>query len=518
MPLDEYDKIAHLLRRAGFTAHPDELEVAAARGLQATVDDLLNFERFPDVPPDPALISALDLSQEDFNRSRGEFLNKLTRWWLHAMVTTSRPLQEKMVLFWHGLFATSVWGLEFWQQIYLQNENFRGNFDPDTGQILRPAPRNPFPVGNFRRMLEYLSKDPAMLYWLDNQFNVKKNAEVGSNENYARELHELFSMGVEDVVAKVPNYTERDIRQASRALTGWRVLVRANGFTFPRVFIFDAARHDFGPYEHLGKRGGTNADFIFDNIVRHRNPGQKQSAVGRFLGYRLFAFFGYEDPEPEIINALADVFDGTTGAEPFNIRAMLRTIFTPGNIVSEAFYSERAFRAHVKSPTEYVASLFRLLTFDRASGRPKGLPSSPRLLRVLSNGMIQMGQQLFAPPDVSGWREGLAWITTTSVLARFNFANDVLGTTDSGIDVARLVAQASLQEAIQRGRYGDIVDFFARLLWQVPPSTEAREALIAYLQSPTSLQSTTPNSSNFVNVKIRGLIHLMLAAPDFQVS
>jgi uncharacterized protein (DUF1800 family) len=313
-------------------------------------------------------------------------------------------------------------------------------------------------------------------------------------------------------VAKVPNYTERDIRQASRALTGWQVLRRAAGFTFPRVFAFNAAQHDFGPYEHLGKRGGTNADFIFDNIVRHRNPGQKQSAVGRFLGYRLFAFFGYDDPEPEIINALADVFDGAHGEEPFNIRAMLRMIFTPGNIVSEAFYSERAFRAHVKSPTEYVVSLFRLLTFDRASGRPDGLPSSSTLMRILSNGMLQMGQQLFAPPDVSGWREGLAWITTTSVLARFNFATDVLGATNSGIDIARLVAQAGLQEAIQKNRYGDIVDFFARLLWQVPPSTEAREALMAYLQSPTL------NSNDFVNVKIRGVIHLMLAAPDFQVS
>ncbi len=514
MPLDEYDKIAHLLRRAGFTAHPDELDAAAARGLQATVEDLLNFERFPDVSPDPEILTALDLPQSDFNRD--DFLNKLTRWWLHVMATTPRPLQEKMVLFWHGLFATSVRGLEFWQQIYLQNENFRGNFDPDTGQLLRPALGNPFPVGSFRRMLEYLSKDPAMLYWLDNQFNVKKSSEVGSNENYARELHELFSMGVEDVVAKVPNYTERDIRQASRALTGWRVLQRAAGFTFPRVFSFDSARHDFGPYEHLGKRGGTNADFIFDNIVRHRNPGQKQSAVGRFLGFRLFQFFGYEDPEPEIINALADVFDGAYGEEPFNIRNMLRVIFTPGNLVSEAFYSERAFRARVKSPTEYVVSLVRLLTFNRATGRPDGLSSSPNVRRLVQNGMIQMGQQLFAPPDVSGWREGLAWISTTSILARFNFANDILAlqVTQGGIDLTRLLAQAGLQEALPQQRYGEVVDFFARLLWPSPPSADAREALIAYLQAPI------PNaSSNDVgNLKIRGLIHLMLAAPDFHLS
>lgn len=513
MPLDEYDKIAHLLRRAGFTAHPDELEMAAARGLQATVDDLLNFERFPDVPPDPDLLSALDLPQSDFDRIRGNFLSGLTRWWLHAMATTQRSLQEKMVLFWHGLFATSVAGLNFWQQIYLQNENFRGNFDPDTGQILRPAPGNPFPVGNFRRMLEYLTKDPAMLFWLDNQLNEKKNSEVGSNENYARELHELFSMGVEDVVAKVPNYTERDIRQASRALTGWRVR-RSGGFTFPRVFFFDAARHDFGPYEHLGKRGGNNADFIFDNIVRHRNPGQKQSAVGRFLGYRLFTFFGYDDPEPEIINALADVFDGAHGEEPYIIRNMLRTMFTPGNLVSEAFYSERAFRAHVKSPTEYIVSFIRLLTFDRATGRPDGLSSNnaSAVMRLIQSGMIQMGQQLFAPPDVSGWREGLAWINTTSVLARFNTAGDLLSVL--GQELSRLIFQAGLQEAIERRRYGEIVDFFARLLWQTSPTDETRQVLIAYLQAP----GTDGRALDLVNVKIRGLIHLMVGAPEFQLS
>ncbi len=517
MPLDKYDQIAHLLRRAGFGAHPDEIEQKVARGLEATVDDLINFEKYPDVEPDEDLVSMLDLPVDEFNRMRGTFIGGLERWWLNAMITTKRPLVEKMTLFWHNLFATSIAGLPDPRQMYLQNENFRGNFEPETGQIMRPNPRSPFPLGNFRLILEYLTKDPAMLFWLDNWLNRKLNSEVGTNENYARELHELFSMGVEDVVAKVPNYTERDIRQASRALTGWTILRgRRNQSTFPRQFVFDARNHDFGPYEHLGQRGGTNADFIFDNIVRHRNPGQQQSAVGRFLGYRLFIFFGYDDPEPEIINALADVFDGAHGEQPYSIRNMLRTIFTPGNVVSEAFYSERAFKAHVKSPTEYIVGAFRLLNFDRQSGEPDSLSKNRLLVRTLINAMIGMGQYLLFPPDVSGWKEGLNWINTTFDLARFNFANAIatgLQARQGGIDVDRIMDQNDLRGASA----SEIVDFFARLLLQAPLSPGQRQTLIDYLNAPSE-NATENTPRNFVNMKVRGLIHLIMTMPEFQLS
>jgi len=518
MPLDDRDKIAHLLRRAGFAARPEEIEAGVARGLAATVDDILNFERFPDVQPDSELTNALTIPIDQFQGQQGAFFNGLQRWWLDAMVTTQRPLQEKMVLFWHGLFATSVQGVLDFRQMYLQNENFRGYFNPDTGQIVRPNPASPFPVGNFRLILEYLTKDSAMMFWLDNVANRRLNAEVGTNENYARELHELFSMGVVDAVTGEPNYTERDVRQASRALTGWTIRFQRRGGNtdpFPRTFIFDSSGHDFGPYDHLGRRGGNNADFIFDNIVQHRNPGQQQSSVGRFLGFRLFRFFGYHDPEPEIINALADVFDGRTGESPYIIRNMLRRMFTPGNVVSEAFYSERAFRAHVKSPTEYVISGFRLL-------KPDGVPRQDgrgQVIRVLIPAMIGMGQYLFTPPDVSGWKEGLNWINTTFALARFSWANTFaaqLQPAQGGIDVNAILIQNGLarQEGntvIVTATREQIADFFTGLLLQSAVLPEMRQALIDYLNAPSG-------SNDFINSKVRGLIHVIMTSPEFELS
>ncbi|MBI3948877.1 MAG: DUF1800 domain-containing protein [Acidobacteria bacterium] len=517
MPLDDRDKIAHLLRRTGFAARPEEIEAGVARGLGATVDSVLNFQSVPDnlatLPNDPETNRPyLDLTFEEFRGKQGIFIGEVERLWLNAMITTTRPLQEKMVLFWHGLFATSAQGTADERQIYLQNENFRGNFHPDTGQVVRPTPGGPFPVGNFHLILEYLTKDPAMLFWLDNALNRRLNNEVGSNENYARELHELFSMGVEDVVAKVPNYTEQDIRQASRALTGWTIRRRSDNF--PRTFFFDNSAHDPGPYTHLGKRGGNNANFIFDNVVSHKNTQQQHSAVGRFLGYRLFKFFGYDDLEPEIINALAGVFDGVNGGQPYIIANMLRTMFTPGNVVSEAFYSERAFKAHIKSPTEYIISAFRYL-------KPDGLGRVQNLIRPVLAGLISMGQYLLFPPDVSGWKEGLNWINTTFDLARFNFANSfaTLPSGQGGISTDSLRATLT-QNGAQTPE--QVVDYFTSLMLQVTVPPEARTALVNYLRAGTD---GTPGGFDFdlaenatIDNKVRSLIHLIMTMPEFQLS
>jgi uncharacterized protein (DUF1800 family) len=419
------------------------------------------------------------------------------------MVTTPRPLQEKMVLFWHGLFATAARGVGDVRMMYLQNENFRGNFDPATGQVVRPNPAGPFPVGNFRDILESLSMDPAMLYWLDNWKNRKRNSDVGSNENYARELMELFSLGVEDVVARMPNYTERDVKQASRALTGWSLYYS----NFYRVFQFNNAEHDPGPFEVLGVTFRGTGRQLFDIIVQHKNPGQQQSAAGRFLGYRLFKFFGYDEPEPEIINALADVFDGAHGEEPYSIRNVLRTLFTPGNPAAEAFYSDRAFKAHVKSPTEYVVTAFLML-------RPDGLPRSQTLDSDLTAALIQMGQLLFSPPNVGGWKEGINWINTRSALARVNFAFELITRRSSqeGIDVEGLVRRNRLRTA------EEVVDYFCRLLLQTKPSAGTRTNLINYLLAGADPGAFNVNAPGVIDNKVRGLIFLIMATPEYQLS
>ncbi len=500
--MDTSDKIVHLLRRAGFAAAPEEIERSQAQGLEQTAASLIEFEKVPEIG---LVVEGLAI---DERKVPPQFLETLQMWWLHIMVSTTRPLQEKMVLFWHGLFATSKDGVKDVRQMYLQNQNFRGNFNPDTGRVVIADPDNPFPVGNFQHMLMYLSKDPAMLYWLDNRLNRRLSDDVGGNENYARELHELFSMGSEDVVAKVPNYTERDVRQAARALTGWTVDSKYSELNnFPRTFQFDASRHDPGPYEHLGHVGGDNADIIFQHIVTHRHPGQTQSVVGRFLGSRLFSFFGYEDPEPEIINALADVFDGANGETPYRIRNMLRLMFTPENPVSEAFYSTRAFQAHIKSPTEYIVGTVRLL-------EPGGWDwNDTNTQRFVSRSLQDMGQALFRPPNVNGWQEGISWMNASLAMSRFNFANDFTNSRRADrqlLDVAVLLERHHLQHAT----FEEMVDYFTRLLLSTPVSAQTRQALIDYMNTPLG----TGNSLDVLDTKVRGLIHLIMCTPAYQLS
>ncbi len=562
MALDERDKVAHLLRRAGFAARPEEIEAGVSQGLQATVDQLLNFETIPDnlAAPPPGLDYNTD---ERGNQPRGWGENVIG-WWLNAMIKTTRPLQEKMVLFWHGLFATAVQNMDpSIRQVYLQNQLFRGNFNPLLPRDRRtPEDTNsPFPLGNFRVILKWLSRDPAMGYWLDNYVNTRKDNEVGTNENYARELLELFSLGVEDVVAKVPNYTETDVRQLSRVLTGWSVLpvnlrdiqtVDGLPNNFPRWFAFQPTQgrrrieHDPGPYTVLGVTfgsfGGNPSDGsrMFDVIVQHRNAGQQQSACGRFLGYRLFKFFGYDEPEPEVINYLADVFDGRHGEAPHLIRNLLAAVFTPGNPASDAFYSERAFKAHVKSPVEYFVSTYRLLkpeglalTYPPA-GQP-GVLEVPISLGLALASLNQMGQLLFYPPDVSGWKEGMSWINTTFDLARFNFASGVIAGyvirrqgRDGVVRDQRFesdISTASLRTLLtQNGARTpeQVVDYLTSLMFQVPVSAETRTALIHYLRAGADgTPGTFPfnvNNNATIDNKVRGLIHLIMTSPEYQLS
>ncbi|WP_089718482.1 DUF1800 family protein [Candidatus Entotheonella palauensis] len=343
---------------------------------------------------------------------------------------------------------------------------------------------------------------------MDNRLNRRLNDEVGGNENYARELHELFSMGPEDVVAQVPNYTERDVRQAARALTGWTVNIRLDELNnFPRTFRFDAERHDPGPYEHLGHVGGDNADFIFRNLVTHRHPGQQQSAVGRFLGFRLFSFFGYENPEPEIVNALADVFDGANGEVPYEIRNMLRTIFMPGNPVSEAFYSAQAFRAHVKSPTEYLVGSLQLL-------RPSGLDwQDAHTKAFITRSLRDMGQTLFRPPSVNGWREGLGWMNASLAMARFNFANDL--TSGPRKDQPLFDVHVFLERSdLQLASFDEIVDVTTLLLLQAPVADQDRQMLVNYMNAPINVI----DEAERLEIKVRGLIHLIMCMPAYQLS
>ena len=272
-------------------------------GLDATTEYLLEFGRVDD----SALETKLQALKLDLTK-----LPDLQRWWLLRMVYTQRPLQEKMTLFWHGLLTSAFSRVGQTGPMIYQNQLFREQA-----------------LGNFDVILKAVSRDPAMLIWLDSRINRK----AAPNENFARELMELFTMGV-------GNYTEQDVRESARAFTGWSLGSSA--------FFFNPAQHDDGVKKFLGESGNFTGDDIIDIIV-------KQPATASYISRRLFSFFAYDDPEPEVMARLERVFQSSL----YSIKAVVREILT-----SDAFYSQKAFRSHPKSPTELAASTMRTLEID----------------------------------------------------------------------------------------------------------------------------------------------------------
>ena len=317
-------------------------------------------------------------------------LESCQTYWLYRMVNTRRPLEEKMALFYHSVFATGYTKLNHPKAILNQIEMFRR-----------------LGMGSFHRILVEISKDPAMIFWLDN----KDNHKGAVNENYGRELLELFSMGV-------GNYTEDDVRQASHAFTGWTIADAAlhqarsdrdSIWPYGRLdwhFQYRDDDHDDDEKEFLGHRGSFNGEDIIDIVCRH-------PATGRFVARHLYNFFVADEPQvpawnttpprdPEAVETLAD----TLNASGYDMRTVMRTL------LNSDFFKEAAF-AKIKSPTEFVVGTVRLT----------GGYSFPQLddLR-LAEETGNMGQQLLDPPSVEGWHSGVEWVTTGSLVSRVNFA------------------------------------------------------------------------------------------------
>jgi uncharacterized protein (DUF1800 family) len=387
-----YTTAAHLLNRAGFGGTPAEINKLAALGPEKAVSSLVDYESVPDnsSPPEwarpdadrgkklaeiqsirrqariasaaekKALEEKVRTMQRQQVRSQIQDVLDLRGWWLQRMANGSRPLQEKLALFWHGHFATSAQKVRDAYFMYLQNETFRKNAS-----------------GNWLQMLKDVTRDPAMLVWLDQAQSRKQHP----NENYAREVMELFTLGE-------GHYTEMDITEAARAFTGL-MLDRLNQKAVYRPF-----QHDNSSKTVLGKTGNLDWQDVLEQIV-----AQPQAA--RFITAKLWGFFASDNPTEELSAALADLFRGN-GHE---FKPLLRAMF-----LSEEFYADSVIRSQVKSPVQWLVSSVRMLERE--------LP--PPL--VSSNLMGKLGQELFAPPNVKGWDGGLAWITTNNLLARYNQA------------------------------------------------------------------------------------------------
>jgi uncharacterized protein (DUF1800 family) len=353
---------AHLYRRAAFGPSREDLLEAERLGFQGTLDLLMQGR--------PQGDDHLDDTWKDIGRiAADEDDEQLRAWWVYCMLNSKHPLREKMTLFWHNHFATSIVKVRSALLMFLQNWRLRKHA-----------------LGKFGPFLQAISKDAAMLVWLDSNSNVKGKP----NENYARELMELFSLGV-------GNYRELDIRQAARAFTGWH--------TDSAGFRFNAAYHDYGAKTILGQTGAWDGGDVVRIVL-------EQPAAAHFLVRKLYQFLISETAVPP--DALLEPLCERFRKSDYDIAVLVRTM-----LASRHFYSGHAFRQRIKSPIEFVLGAVRAVyrRYGEAEADYRPLPPQP-----LVGWLNAMGQTLFAPPNVKGWRGGRAWLNTATVLTRNNFA------------------------------------------------------------------------------------------------
>ena len=396
-------RAAHLLERAGFGATPGEISRFAAMTPEAAVRHLVYHKNIAnDLPPfddsgahDPGLepFPASRPAATDLAKDSGESMgikvkpagnrrlqpvankffywlrasrletNRVAYWWANRMLVTQRPLEEKMALFWHGYFATSEEKVRDYRKMLKQNELFRA-----------------LGVGNFRDLLIGVAQDPAMLAFLDAGVNVKG----APNENFAREIMEMFSMGV-------GNYSETDIREAARAFTGWN-FVDLN-------FVVTPEKHDATTKTFFGKQGNFTGIDIIDLILA-------QPVTGEHVAGKIYRFFVRDDlPAP-----LRADLGARLRRSNYEIAPLLETLF-----LSRDFYSQASMAVHIKSPVELVISSYKKMGL-------KEIPGVPDFNEVTE----ALGQKLFFPPTVAGWANGKSWITPGLLLARGNFVYDTL--------------------------------------------------------------------------------------------
>lgn len=560
-----YDFAAHLLERAGFGGTPDEIQALAKMTPAQAIARLVRFEGTDagGLPPfehsgvhDPGLepFPPSRPAVTDMAKEKGEALgikvkpsgnrrlqpivneffywlrasvletNRVSYWWANRMLTSPRPLQEKMALFWHGHFASNEAKVRDYRKLLGQLELFQKQG-----------------TGNFRNLTLAVAQDPAMLSFLDAGVNVKG----ASNENFAREIMELFTMGV-------GHYTETDIREAARAFTGWNYV--------DLKFVVNKDQHDDGEKTFLGKTGRFDGVDVIDIIMQ-------QPATADFIAGKIYRYFVRQELSPELQKQLGAVLRDNH----YEITPLLETIFR-----SRDFYSPASVGTQIKSPVQLAVSTFRKLGLMSVPGVPD-----------FNSATSALGQQLFSPPTVAGWAGGQSWITPGLLLERGNFARDLLFPdinflppdryTNSGeirrvadrirqgldissatkddtksdmaesnkiadrdedfntrygsfrgwqmaiervkaiprdtapVNLSRMVLDAKLQNTTQ------VVDFLIRRFMRVPPSDGRRQELVSFLNKELGTADISV-ARTYLEDPLRLVLHLIMSQPEYQLG
>jgi uncharacterized protein (DUF1800 family) len=464
-------RVGHLLRRAGFGATPAERQqyvaLASSNGISAVVDQLLNYLQVPDA----ADAKLLALAINPLNSA-----SDLQRWWLVRMRYTSRPLQEKMVYFWSSILTSDLAKCSL-SQLKNQNDLFRNNA-----------------LGKYDDMLKAISVDPAMMNYLDTV-----TSSVGRpNENYSRELMELFSMGQNN------GYTQQDVVEGARAFTGYRIdPLTQNSYLNPSL-------HDNTNKTFLGKTGNWDANSIVDIIM---NDATQYSAP--YICTRLWRFFAHTDPSPTMLSNLVAIFQSSVTGFPTAANPSGKTgKFDVGKVVeailkSDEFYSPAVYRAGIKSPAELIVTAIRNLGLDLDDGASQ-LPDQCR----------RLGEQLFNPPDVAGYPGGVAWISNTTYFNRMNFFDRVVRPNSPAVNPP--LNTANITAALGSNQTaGGLTDYLLTLIVDGPNSVQpaSRQLIIDYIAGATNAAASTPlPTGSTLDTKVRGAVYLALALPENQLS
>ena len=457
------------MRRAGFGATRSELEELSSMPYEDVVERLIHPERLENLEEDVLKRYNRELSYHDaFNVWAGR--------WVWRMINSKRSLEEKMALFWHHVFATAWYKSEHSPSIITQIDMFR-----EVG------------LSDMHTILVALARDPAMNYWLDNC----ENHADQTNENWGRELLELFSMGV-------GNYTEDDIKNAARAFTGWTftqpIPLYPHGY-YGSEFQYLPEDHDETPKTFLGHTGNFNGEDIIDIIVQ-------QEPTFRFISRHLYNFFVADEPQvpawnieppndPEAIDALVQAFKDNNG----QIRPVLRTLFN-----SESFKQARFKK--VKNPAELVAGTIKLVgTYDL-------MPAPGQTVGALSGATGVMGQFLMNPPTVEGWHTGHEWIDGGTLNERVNFAvNQFNDTSAPGVQdiIARLAEDGTLSP-------DQLVDRCLDLVGPIEVGERTQAALSNYADSVGDVDLSTNEARTENAGKVARMLQLIVASREYQFA
>ncbi len=437
-------RAGHLLRRGCFGANADQLTATLALSPAQAVQGLFDFD--PEVDPLNDLIEQL----QGFVTFKE--IKPVQEWCLYRMLNNAHPLQERMTLFWHGRFATSAGKVDQPQMMHNQMELFRRQG-----------------LGSFRDLLAGVGRDPAMLVWLDGQYNRRGKP----NENYGREVMELFTLGI-------GSYSENDVKQLARAFTGWTV-GQTHAF-FNKQFFDDGDKNIFG------ETGPFDSDTSVDLILR-------QPTAATFLARNILREFVHPQPTDEMIHHYA----GRLLASKWDLKVVLSEL-----LGSRLFFSDWAYRSRIKSPIELAVGAVMALG---------GKVNTP----FLREQTAKMGQNILIPPNVKGWDGGEAWINANTVMLRFNFGQ-ALATQRNGEFARKSNMEVwLLKHGIKTS--ADIVDHYAMLLLDGNLDPSTRATLISYMDHGTPREPKPfVLDKDILNDKVRGLLHLLMAVPEFQLA